>query len=778
MLSKLWTPLASGSKPELRKVLIIASLLATVPVLIMGAVAYFTASGRFIEEIREANRQTMLQIQQRIDEKLITLEKIALQNAVNPTLSRFVSLSNPEEDFETLGLTMTLLNSIQVLIEDIDAVYLYRPDQHLVVSPNRGLVGEEVLPEYVREAVSLNPSKVWLDHKLESELVRDGFHQVTFVRRINTSGQTPAGYLIVNLNDTAFFRVFSNMKLGSRELVIVTPSGNVFADGSSSLLQNPLAQYPFFQELMNSDEREMLMTEQVDGSPMSINYLKSNYNGWKYVTMIPYSDLTQHLQKIKQTTFLICLLLVLISVTATGVLSKRWYRALQSLMDLIKNKGGLAEAPHSQNEFAVIRHYFDSLHENNEILREQIQESMPLLRANFIQNLLTEPFHSSMIERAEYYNIPVQHAYYTVLCIELDNTRGHTEQDSNLFHYAVINISKEMISHHAEGLVIRMHNGHIAILINHDAEEPSLADLKTKSFLVAEEIRSVAESLLHITVTIGIGRSYEGLGQVRTSYGEALEALKYQLVEGSGRVLFVGQIKAETSSFAYPYDLEQQLLTCLKLANMDKISTLLDDFAQALRAEIVSHEHVRQSFIQLIAASLRALYEIDPNSTRVHDYNLYERLNELNTSDKIVGWLKAEVYPPMVGHINTRTASRNHSTIQKALDYMHEHYDTDLSMPQLASMISIPVSQFSHLFKVEVGMFFSEYLIALRMEKARELLETTDFKISDIAEKLRYNNSQNFIRVFKKMNGMTPGEYRTRHSKEKPEQKAAQGANK
>ncbi len=764
MLRKWRSPFAFTSGPVRRKVLIIASLLATIPVLIMGATAYYIASGKFIEELRVASKQTMLQIQQRIDEKLITLEKITLQNAVNPTLSRFLSLSNPEEDIENLGMTMTILNSMQVLIEDVDAVYLYRPDKQLVVSPNLGRVGEEVLPEYVREAISHNPPKIWLDHKLESSLVRDGFHQVTFVRRINATDPMQPGYLIINLNDTTFFRVFSNMRLGSRELIIVTPSGNIFSDGTKSHIQNRFEHYGFFREMMASDASEMLMTEQVDGRSMSINYLKSNYNGWKYVTIVPYSDLTRHLQKIKQMTFMICLLLVLVSTAATGLLSKRWYRALQSLIDLIKNKGGLAEAQKNQNEFALIRNYFESLNKNNELLGKQIEESMPLLRVNFIQKMLTEPFHSSMRERAVYYNIPVMHAFYTAICIELDNMRGHTEQDANLFHYAVINIAKEIVSRHSEGLVVQMHSGHIAVLINHDAEELSLTDLKAKSFSISEEIRNVSESLLHITVTIGIGHSYEGLEHARSSYREALEALEYQLVEGSGRVLFIGQIKPGPSSFSYPYEIEQQIVTHLKLANLPAIHNLLDDFAQALRTELFNHEHVRQSFTQLIAASLRALFEMDPNSTHLHAYNLYQRLNELNTSHKIVKWLKTDVYPPMVDHISIRTVQRKHMTIQKVLDHIHQHYDTDLSLPLLAGLVSMPVSQFSHMFKTEAGMTFSEYLIAFRMEKARHLLETTDAKISDIAEKLRYNNSQNFIRVFKKINGITPGEYRLRSS--------------
>ncbi|WP_438444127.1 helix-turn-helix domain-containing protein [Gorillibacterium sp. sgz5001074] len=774
MLRKLQGAFGFSSGQLRRKVLIFSSLLATIPVMIMGIAAYYIASGKMIDEIGEANRQTMLQIQQRIDEKLTTLEKIVLQNSVNPTLSSFLSQPKPEADLENLGLTMSLLNSIQVSIEDVDAVYLYHPDKHLVVAPDRGIVGEETLSEPVRTAVSRDPSKIWIDHKLESTLVRDGFHQITFVLRINPYDKSSSGYLIVNLNDSAFFRVFSKMRLGSRELLIVTPSGNVFSDLSGSTDRAPYEDYGLISKLLVSHEEEKLWTEKWNGRSLSIHSLQSHYNGWKYVTVIPTSDLTRHLQKIKETTFLICLLLILGSTAATGILSKRWYRGLQSLMDLVKNKGGLGDAPKNQNEFTLIRNYFESLSASNEQLGRQIEESMPLLRANFIQKMLTEPLDGSLLERAEYYSIPVKHPYYTVICVELDNMRGQTEKDLNLFHYAVINIAKEILSRAAEGLVVRMHSGHIAILVNHGVEEeasedPNGAILKNKAFFIAEEIRSVSESLLHITVTMGIGHSYEGLALARSSYREALEALEYQLVEGSGRVLYIGHIKPETASFDYPYEIEQQIVTHLKLAHLSHIQSLLDDFAEALRVDLYHHEHVRQSFAQLIAASLRTLYEMDPNGAQLYDYNLYQRLNELNTSAKIVNWLKTEVYPPIVEHLSSKAVQRNHSMVSHVLDYIHEHYDTDVSLSLLAGRISMPLSQLSFMFKEEVGMTFSDYLISHRMEKARDLLETTDLKISEIAERLRYNNSQNFIRVFKKINGIPPGEYRSRYSQKRAE---------
>lgn len=762
MFEKKWPFFSLKSKSVRKRILIAASLFATIPVFIMGAAAYYIASGSFVEEIRLANRQTILQIQQRIDEKLVTLETVTLQNAVNPTLSRFLFLDNPEENLENIGLTMSLLNSMQVLIPDIDSVYLYRPDKGIVVSPTNGVRGEELLPDHVREAINMNPSKIWLDHELESDLVRDGFHRITFVRRIHTSDHSPTGYLIVNLNDTAFFRVFANMRLGSRELLIVTPSGNVFAENARNQQREVLEEYGFIRKLMESDENEMVTREEANGRELSVNYLKSNYNGWKYITIIPLSELNRHLDNIRFTTFIICLVLILISAAAAGFLSNGWFKALQSIIDTIRKKGGITEPQKHQNEFVLIRNYFESLYENNEILGKRLEESRPVLQVNFIQKLLTEQFRDSMEERAKYYHIPMKFADYTVICIELDNMRGQTEQDLNLFHYAVMNIAKEIIGRYSEGLVVRMHSGHIAILINHDVTESLLTDAKAKPFHIAEEIRNVAESLLRITVTMGIGRSYEGLSQIRNSYREALEALEYQLVEGSGRVLFIGQIHPGATSFSYPYEIEQNIITHLKMANLPHINGLLDEFARELRTELFSTEHVRQSFAQLTAVTLRTLFEMDPNSKLFHEYNLYQHLNDFSTTEKILNWLKTEVYPPIVEHIRNRTVQRNHSTMQKVLNHIHQAYDTDLSLPLLAAMISVPVSQFSHLFKSEVGMTPSEYIIAYRMEKARELLEQTDMKIADIAEKLQYNNSQNFIRVFKKMNGMTPGEYRTR----------------
>lgn len=67
------------------------------------------------------------------------------------------------------------------------------------------------------------------------------------------------------------------------------------------------------------------------------------------------------------------------------------------------------------------------------------------------------------------------------------------------------------------------------------------------------------------------------------------------------------------------------------------------------------------------------------------------------------------------------------------------------------------------MFAQETGLTFTQYLTALRISKAKELLEATEMRSSQIAEEVGYNDSHYFSYLFKKTTGKTPGEYRREH---------------
>ena len=104
------------------------------------------------------------------------------------------------------------------------------------------------------------------------------------------------------------------------------------------------------------------------------------------------------------------------------------------------------------------------------------------------------------------------------------------------------------------------------------------------------------------------------------------------------------------------------------------------------------------------------------------------------------------------------------SVISEAKLYMSQNYsNANLMLQDVAKEVNMSKSRFSTVFSQTTGQSFTEYLIYLRLNKAKELLRTTNFKSSQIAHDTGYNDSHYFSYIFKKNTGMTPSEYRSQY---------------
>ena len=104
------------------------------------------------------------------------------------------------------------------------------------------------------------------------------------------------------------------------------------------------------------------------------------------------------------------------------------------------------------------------------------------------------------------------------------------------------------------------------------------------------------------------------------------------------------------------------------------------------------------------------------------------------------------------------------SVINEAKLYMSQNYSNpNLMLPDVAGFVNMSKSRFSAVFSQYTGQTFTEYLIFLRLNRAKELLRTTNCKNSQIAHETGYNDSHYFSYIFKKNTGMTPSEYRAQY---------------
>jgi Response regulator containing CheY-like receiver domain and AraC-type DNA-binding domain len=105
---------------------------------------------------------------------------------------------------------------------------------------------------------------------------------------------------------------------------------------------------------------------------------------------------------------------------------------------------------------------------------------------------------------------------------------------------------------------------------------------------------------------------------------------------------------------------------------------------------------------------------------------------------------------------------RGKSPCERAAKYITRHLPEELSCAEVARMVSLNQDYLSRLFKKEMGLSMSEYVIAERIKEARCLLEKSDLPVGEIASRVGYANFSHFSETFRKATGDTPTHYRAR----------------
>ena len=98
--------------------------------------------------------------------------------------------------------------------------------------------------------------------------------------------------------------------------------------------------------------------------------------------------------------------------------------------------------------------------------------------------------------------------------------------------------------------------------------------------------------------------------------------------------------------------------------------------------------------------------------------------------------------------------------LRKAVIYMNQHLEEAVTLDQVAEHVGLSATYFSRLFSTEMKMTYIEYLTKIKIEESKKYLVDTKESISDIAIRLGFSDQSYFSKVFKKVEGMTPGKYR------------------
>ncbi len=137
------------------------------------------------------------------------------------------------------------------------------------------------------------------------------------------------------------------------------------------------------------------------------------------------------------------------------------------------------------------------------------------------------------------------------------------------------------------------------------------------------------------------------------------------------------------------------------------------------------------------------------------------KLAKLEDREAMLSERAASQHGAVIEQTPSAAESDSHDIVEMALKFIQKNYRDQLTLEKVAAAVYLNPVYFSHLFKQSNGIGYKEYVIQLRIQKAKELLKYSTTKITDIAEQVGYQDMRHFTQVFRKAVCMTPSEYRS-----------------
>ncbi len=396
---------------------------------------------------------------------------------------------------------------------------------------------------------------------------------------------------------------------------------------------------------------------------------------------------------------------------------------------------------------------------SNELLvKEKLETVVPIIESGLIYNILLQEHFVEDIENYKtILGINQKYAYMiAVVCGD--------EQDGNHMTNAVgsgVKMQKhyqevrESLKECFQGIVGTVLANKLAVLVPYERDT---MDYNERIELIekARELTRRMRKRIDISFRIGIGGAKE-FHDMSESYSEALNAL----VATTGSVAHVDDLPIRCEYAGdYPIKLEKKLFAEIEDGEMNNAVASARSFFEWMEE---SHSNIMDIRLKILEFALWAehiAYEKGGMTYQLNSRADYlPQIMEMSDLTQLRKWFVDKVMQACQNILSKRTEKSN-SIIGLAKDYIRNNYNKDISLDDVSRAVNISPYYFSKIFKENTGENFIEYLTNIRIDKAKELLGTTEYSMKEICSMVGYSDPNYFSRSFKKNVGVTPTEYK------------------
>lgn len=600
----------------------------------------------------------------------------------------------------------------------------------------------------------LNNSRLPAFRPAEKVNVADGYSKevVTMLYPLNVNFADPYGMLIFIIPKEIFEARISDRLGDDEKLTFILNQDNEIM--VSSTYDDEFNQSEFMSNILSSNAED-LIEMRVSNKTYLTTIIESEKSGWKYVSLTPQQRIGGKVKDVRFGFFMGIGLIMFMGLLAIAVSMYINYNPIRRLK--LYSEDLLGNDHKSSSELELVRETIDYLHDQNELLSEEVEGSSVANRQYITMQMLKggKMFDKVFYQKAMKYGVVLKDRY-TVAIFYVNTKEEFATSKKDILNQVNKHFDLRGNVYACENFDFRK----IITIITYDECE----ELEIYNELKYLQTNLKAE--YEIKTTIGVSREFNEYDMIPKAYIEATTSLDYRLIKGNGCLLKYQDVVTNVDLYSdYPSEHMTNINKMLRSGNIESIESELDlivDYVKDSNSPIFVARGICFDLIKMIIQTSHDLvHEFKNNPLEIPDVFM---LTTYETIDELIIIIK-DVSHNLCTRIIEQKDKEELSLIHEMVVYIQNNYtDINFSLLGMADYFNMSQSRLSMYFKEKTGQKVLNYITKMKLDKAKELLTTTTIPLNKLSLAVGYTNVTSFIRRFKQWEEITPGEYRKKFS--------------
>lgn len=390
------------------------------------------------------------------------------------------------------------------------------------------------------------------------------------------------------------------------------------------------------------------------------------------------------------------------------------------------------------------------------LLKSNYQKNIPIVVENYYRTLLLgNEMLPGDIELLRNYSIDLSSGKYLVSYISCEAFDKLDTLQFNQLKVSITHLISKILDSRYEYYQFLYETG--IVLIVKEKGQRFLRDIDHYFY----ELIQSAEIYLKTRVYLGVSRMHGGYNNLLEAYQEARKALDYSGLINVGKIIYINEVEVKDHLQLTLSESEiKNLEYCIKYKNENDISQMIENYRQNLVMNESAIIDFNQYSITLMSILINYANSYNINLNKVIAGDVLSTMMGIKKVDMLFDFFKKSVFKIKQVSLDMNQ-KKSDVLLNQAIGYIENNYqDPDISLEHVCDYLDVSVSYLSMLIKKNKNTTFTKMLITLRMDKAKDLLKTSDKKIIEISKECGYKEVYYFSHSFKKFVSMTPKEYR------------------